>query len=212
MIDIVTARACIKALADASGARVIEPGDARVSFGLTIAQGIAGLVPGGASVLSELQQLIGQANETVSVTVPAPGGTLIILSKAAVADGSSYLATGLHELVHVKQIAKVGAAQAVVDYLGSGELRSERESEASGVGMWARYVVTGSKPDPEDASILRSALYHLDPPDKDFARACVRSVLGVVESGAQPPFSVAQSCLGWLKKNAPEAILVADYR
>lgn len=212
MIDLVTARACVKALAEASGARVIEPGDARVSFGLTVAEGIAGLVPGGASVLADLRQLIAQANESVSVTFPAPGGTLIVLSKAAVVDGPSYLGTGLHELVHVKQIAKVGGPQSGIDYLGSGELRAEREAEASGVGLWVRYVLTGTKPDPEDAAILRSSLYHLDPPDKDFARACVRSVLGVVASGAQPPFSVAQGCLGWLKQNAPEAILVSDYR
>lgn len=212
MIDLITARACIKALADAAGARVLEPGDSRVEFGLTIAEGIATLVPGGATVLTDLRKLIEQATENVSVTVPAPGGTLIIFSKAALANGPTYLATGIHELVHAKQITRVGALQAGIDYLGSGELRAEREAEASGVGLWAHFLVSGDRPNPEDASILRSTLYHLDPPDKNFARGVVTSVLGSADSAALPPFSAAQAMLAWLKKNAPETILVSDYR
>jgi hypothetical protein len=192
--------------------RVLEPGDARVAFGLSIAQGVAARVPGGTSVLGDLQKLVEQATESVSLTIPAPGGTLILLSKAAVVNGRSYFRTGMHELVHDRQIAKVGGFQSVVDYLGSGELRADREAEASAIGMWADFVTTGERPSPDDASVLRSTLYHLDPPDKAFARAVVLSTLGSIDEGGVPPFSVAQAMLLWLRANAPETIAVSDYR
>lgn len=211
-MDLTTARACVRALAEGQGVRVIEPGDPRVALGVAIARGLASLVPGGGDVLGGFQKLVEQATENVSVTLPAPGGTLIILSKSAVTDGRRYFNTGMHELVHVRQIAQVGGVQAAVDYLGSGELRAKREAEASAVGLWADFVTTGKRPSPEDASVLRSSLYHLDPPDKEFARAVVESVLGVIDGGGVPPFSMAQAMLLWLRTNAPEAIQVADYR
>lgn len=212
MIDVATARACITALATEHGTHLIEPGDSRIELTTAIMEGVVKLVPGGEPLLRQLQELLQSANETVSVTVPSPLGTLIIFSKAAVQTGPDFTGTGMHELVHDGQISKVGPLQAGIDYLGSGELKALREAEGSGVGLWAKAVVTGVLPDPEDASVLRSSIYHLDPPDKQFARAVVESVLGAVRTGATPPFSVARRMLKWLRANAPEAIMLADYR
>ena len=212
MISLDVAKAAIGAYANALGVRVFEPGDARVAFGLSLAKGITALVPGGASVLGDMLSVFDKATETVSVTLPAPGGTVIILSKNAMAGGRAYYRTGLHELVHAGQISRVGGVQSAVDWLGSGELRAEREAEACAVSLWADFLVSGEVPSPDDASVIKSSFYHLDPPDKAFARGVVTSVLGSIESGGVPSFALAATSLAWLKKNAPEAIQVADYR
>lgn len=211
-MDFGVSRGVIQAVSESTNARVLEPGDKRVMLGLAIAEGLAMIVPGGQAILADVRKLIESATENVSFTFPFPGGTMIAMSRAAVADPISFFATGMHELVHARQIAKVGGFQAGVDHLGSAELRAEREAEASGVGLFCRFVVTGKKPNPDDASILWSDIYHLMSPDKQFARGVVESVLKSVETAAVPPFSVVPTALSWLRKNAPQAIAVADYR
>jgi len=210
MIALATSRACIAHLAAAHDTSVVEPDDAaRV---LDVATGLIGLIPGAAPVLAQLRGPLNDAQERVSITAPLPWGTVILLSRSAVVDGPTLFATGLHELVHRRQIERVGALQSAVDYIGSGELRALREAEACGVGRWARYLVTGVLPSPDDASVLRSDLYHLDSPDKAFARAVVESLLASAEVGALPPHTVAHEALAWLRANAPESIAVEAYR
>lgn len=210
MIDIDTARACLAALASARGVSVVEPDEA--AGYLDGAATLLSLIPGAGPIVAQLRAPLDDAQERVSVTAPLPWGTTILLSRSAVADGASYFATGLHELVHVRQFETVGALQSAADYLGSGELRAMREAEASGIGLWGRYVVTGELPAVDDASILRSSLYHLDAPDHAFARAVVEGLVSSASVGARPPHSVARDALAWLHANAPRAIAVEAYR
>ena len=72
--------------------------------------------------------------------------------------------------------------------------------------------MTGTLPAVDDASVLRSSLYHLDAPDKAFARAVVSSLVASAEVGALPPHKVARAMLAWLRANAPESIAVEAYR
>ena len=81
-----------------------------------------------------------------------------------------------------------------------------REAEASGVGLWARYLVTGVLPPADDAGVLRSDLYHLDGAEKAFAREVVLSVRTSAELGVIPPFRVAREAVMWLRAHAPGAI------
>jgi hypothetical protein len=86
------------------------------------------------------------------------------------------------------------------------------EAEAGGVGLWARYLVTGVRPSPDDAGVVSSDLYHLDAPNRAFARAVVESSLLPLELGAVPPHSVARAVLAWLREHAPEAIVAEEHR
>lgn len=202
MITFEQSRACLAHLAALHDVTIVEPDSPGHAVAYAVLDALSGTVP----LLAPLVVDLRGATERVSVTVPTPLGTLVILSKSALADPVTLLATGLHELVHATQIARVGKAQSVADYLGSGELRALREAEASGVGLWARYLVTGTLPPAEDAGVLRSDLYHLDGAEKAFAREVVVSVRTSAALGVVPPFRVAREAALWLRENAPGAI------
>lgn len=202
MITFEQTRACLAHVAALYGVTIVEPDSPGHAVARAVLDALSGSVPLLAPLVAELRG----AAERVSVTVPTPLGTLIVLSQSAVADPVTLLATGLHELVHASQIARVGGGQSVVDYLGSGELRALREAEASGVGLWARYLVTGVLPPLEDAGVLRSDLYHLNESEKAFAAEVVASVRATSELGVLPPFRAAREAVLWLRAHAPDAI------
>lgn len=208
MITLDTARACVAALALGRNTTIVEPDDARPY--LSALEAGLSLIPGAAPLLAQARALAGDLPERVSVTIPLPGRTIILLSPAAVRDGASYLSTAAHELVHRAQAASLGVVQVTADYL-NGELRALREGEAGGVGLWARHVVTGERPSPDEAGVVASDLYHLGGDDRAFGRAVVESSLAAIDTGAVPPHSVARAALAWLRANAPEAILAEAY-
>lgn len=214
-MDIEIARACVAHTAKEGGATVIDPrngSDAEwVGLIYSVMKSIVRLVPSTGGVFDAVDSAVRDASESISVTVPTPAGPLVILSKAAVSDGVELFSVGLHECVHVSQINDHGGIQSGIDYL-CGELRGFREAEASGVGMWARFVVTGKMPRPEDASVLTSSLYHLSASEKSLSLGGVRSVLGTASMGLVPPFRAAISAINWLRKHSPESILVSDFR
>lgn len=209
MITLDTARACARDLAGARGALIVDPDDARPW--LATLEGAVSLIPGAGPVLATVRGIIAGAAESVAgLAVPSPWGTAILLSPRAVVDGPAYLSTVVHEMVHDTQAKDVGAGQVAVDYLNA-ELRALREAEAGGVGLWARHVVTGERPSPDEAGVVASDLYHLGAEDKAFGRAVVGSMLAPVELGAVPPHSVARELLAWLREHAPEAIVAEAY-
>jgi hypothetical protein len=209
MITLDTARACARDLAAARGALIVDPDDAR-SRRATL-EGAVSLIPGAGPVLATVRGLLAGAAESVAgLAVPSPWGTAILLSPRAVVDGPAYLSTVVHELVHDAQADAVGAGQVAVDYLNA-ELRALREAEAGGVGLFARYLVTGERPSPDEAGVVASDLYHLGGDDRAFGRAVVESSLVTIDTGAVPPHSVARAALEWLRTHAPEAILAETY-
>jgi len=209
VISLDTARACARDLAVARGALLVDPDDARPW--LAALESALALIPGAGPVLATVRGIVEGAAESVAgLAVPSPWGTAILLSPRAVVDGPAYLSTVAHELVHDAQARDVGAGQVAVDYINA-ELRAFREAEAGGVGLFARHLVTGEKPSPDDAGIVRSAIYHLDATHCAFARAAVASSLLSLDTGAVPPHSVARAVLAWLREHAPEAILAEDY-
>lgn len=208
MITLEQSRALVAHLAQLHDATVIEPDSAVRAVTLAVLDGLSGVAPAPvAALLAPLLTEVKALSDRVSVTVPTPLGTWILLSPAAVADPVTYLATGLHELVHATQIARVGRAQSVADYLGSGELRALREAEAAGVGLWARYLVTGQLPPVDDAGVLKSDLYHLDGDDLAFGREVVTSLHASASLGVIPPFVVCRQAVTWLRANAPSALV-----
>lgn len=202
MITFEQSRALLAHLATLHGATILEPDSPWVQVVRVGLSALGGAAPVAAPLVREVESFA----DRVSVTTPSPFGTAIILAKSALADPVTLLATGLHELVHASQIARVGGVQSVTDYLSSGELRALREAEASGVGLWARYLVTGVLPPADDASVLRSDLYHLDGAEKAFAREVVTSVRTSAELGVLPPYRVAREAVLWLRAHAPDAI------
>lgn len=218
MITLDTARKCGDLLSRVHACTVVEP-DERDSW-LARARAAVSLIPGAAAVLDQVLPLVdaaaGDVARRVSVTIPLPlpipaGRSLIILSPAAVADGVSYLSTLAHELVHDRQSDQTTALQAAVDY-ANPELRALREAEAGGVGLWVRYLLTGERPAPEDAGVVRSGLYHLGGDDRAFGREVVSSLLASIDTGAIPPHSIAREVLSWLQTHAPADIAVEALR
>lgn len=204
-----TARACARDLAAARGALIVDPADA--APWLRTLEAAVSLIPGAGPVLTTVRGLIAGAAESVAgLTVPSPWGSAILLTERAMVDGPTLFSVALHELVHDAQADAVGAGQVAVDYTDA-ELRALREGEPGGIGLWGRYLVTGVRPSPDDAGVVRSALYHLDAPMRAFGRAVVESSLVTIDTGAVPPHSVARAALAWLREHAPEAILAEAY-
>lgn len=209
MLTFDTARALAAALAATHRAVIVDPDDARPWLA-TLEAAIA-LVPGAGPVLATVRGLVEGASESVAgLALPTPWGTAVLLTPRAMVDPAAYLSTVTHELVHASQVVALGAGQTAADYINA-ELRALREAEAGGVGFWARYLVTGQRPSPDEAGVVRSALYHLDPSDRAFGRAVVESMLAPIELGAVPPHSVAREALAWLHEHAPEAIAAEAY-
>ena len=210
MLTLDTARACAASLALARGAKILDPDEAR-PYLETLATAVS-LVPGAAPIVAAVRGLLsGAADAVAGLALPTPWGTLVLLSPRALVDGPTLLSVVAHELVHDAQARAVGAGQVAVDYLHP-ELRAHREGEAGGVGLWARYLVTGERPSPSDAGVATSALYHLDAAHKAFGRAVVASALASIPDGAVPPHSVARDLLAWLREHAPEAIVAEEYK
>lgn len=205
MITLDTARRCAADLSRSSTLLYPDDIEAKLAEAAKLAGAEAALV------LALVRPLLSLATSRVAgVTTWVPGvGVIIILTARALADGPTLLATLAHELVHRRQIEVGGPIQAGVDYVND-ELRALREAEAA-VGLWVRYLVTGVRPSPDDAGVVASDLYHLDPGDRAFARAVVEGVLSVIDTGAVPPHSVARAVLAWLREHEPAAILAPEY-
>lgn len=209
MIELDVARLCAEDFELKYGVKVMEPEEARRY--LAVLESSLSLIPGVGALLNSAKSLAGDRMKNVSLTLPTPFSTLILLSERAVSEGSLYMATLAHELVHVAQIKSVGAIQVGVDYADQ-EWRAVREGEAGGVGLWVRYVVTGFLPEATEAGVSSSDLYHLDDAHKKFGRSIVQSALLTSYTSAVPPHSVAIDVLEWLQKHAPDTIYVPQYR
>lgn len=146
----------------------------------------------------------------VSVTLPTPLGTVILLSEAACETPEALLATAAHECQHAAQIEARGGFGTAVDYLGSGELRARAEADAYMVGVWVVYLLTGQRPDIRGAMLsLAGPVYHLAPADVSLGRGVMESHLAAIEAGLCPPLSVARDVLALLRAEAPELVVVA---
>lgn len=209
MISLDAARACARDLAAARGALIVDPNDA--APWLRTLEAAVSLIPGSGPVLTTVRGLVSGAAESVAgLAIPSPWGTAVLLTERAMVDGPTLLSVVTHELVHGRQAEQVGAGQVAIDYTNA-ELRAAREGEAGGVGLFARYLVTGAKPSPDDAGVVRSALYHLDAGNRAFGRAVVESSLTAIETGAVPPHSLARAVLEWLRAHAPADIAAEAY-
>jgi hypothetical protein len=97
-------------------------------------------------------------------------------------------------MTHRAQVERAGIVQAAVDYLGSGELRAQREADASAAGLWMRYVLTGDLP--ADAPTLGD-LYHLDAGDAAMARQIIAAHLATIRAGVVPNLDVCVVLARW---------------
>ena len=209
MIGLDVGRFCAEEFEATHDVKVLEPEEARKY--LSILEASLSLIPGVVGPLTSAKSLVGDRMKNVSLTIPFPGKTLILLSEYAVSSGDLYISTLAHELVHKVQIDKNGPFQAGVDYTDP-DWRSLREADAGGVGLWVRYLVTGVLPSATEAGVTSSDLYHLDEDHKKFGRAIVNSALSASTTGATPPHSIAIEMLKWLRTHAPDTIVPTAYR
>lgn len=183
---------------------IVEPDDAPARVARAILSALGHGVPALASLVADLEVRASR----VSVTLPTPGGSLVILSPAAVADSLRYAVTVAHELVHAEQRDAAGAVQVAADYLAAPELRARAEADAYAVGLWVAYLLTGVLPSIDDAvRSLSSDTYHLAPDEVELGRGVLRSHVETIAQGLAPPLRVAVEALAWLRANAPEAIV-----
>ena len=186
------------------GAIVVAPDDAPAIAARAILAALGRAVP----ALSDLVAQLEVRASRVSVTVPTPAGTVIVLSPAAVADPLRYAMTVAHEFQHDQQLDAGGAVRTSIDYLAAPELRARAEADAYAVGMWVAYLLTGVLPTVDDAvASLSSDTYHLAPDEVELGRGVLLSHVETMTQGLAPPLEVAVEVLAWLRAHAPEAIV-----
>ena len=196
-------------LAAKHGAHVVTPDDAPAVAARAMLSALARAVPALAGLAAELEVRA----DRVSVTVPTPAGTVIVLSPAAVADPLRYAATVAHEMQHAQQLDAGGAVRTSIDYVASPELRARAEADAYAVGLFVRHVLTGSLPRADDAvASLSSDTYHLAPEEVTLGAGVLASHLATMAAGGVPPLTVAVDVLAWLRAEHPELIAVEALR
>lgn len=191
MIDHGTARDLLRAQASLVDATIVFP-DEPAPAALDAALEVLAAVP----ALGVLARSLAGRRERVSVTVPTPLGTVIVMAAAACADPVTTLAVGAHELAHAYQIAARGGWGTAVDYLGSAELRARAEGEAEGAELAVRYALTGELPAEHDADdLVDQPTYHLEEGDRVLGRGVIASHRASIAAGVCPPIRAAQSVL-----------------
>jgi len=204
MIPMTLSRALGAHLAAKHRATVVSQDDGIGAAARAILDAAARMSPVADAIVAEITARTAR----ISVTVPTPAGSLIVLSPAAVADPLRYAMTVAHEHQHAVQRNEAGAIQVAVDYLASPELRARAEADAYAVGLWTGYLLTGMLPSLDDA--LRSIAgetYHLDAEEVALARGVLESHLATMAEGYCPPLTVALDVLAWLRAEYPAAIV-----
>lgn len=189
------ARAFADHLAGLHRATIVAPTDPAAVGARAIIAALAHLSPALDQIAADLETHL----ERVSICIPTPGGSLILLSPSAVADPVRYAMTAAHECQHAAQREALGFGQVIIDYVASPELRARAEADAYSVGLWVGYLLTGILPLASDAmASLASSTYHLAPEEIELARGVVESHLESMASGLPPPLTVAVEAHAWL--------------
>ena len=191
------ARAFATHLASLHRATIVAPTDPAAVGARAIVSTLAHLSPVLDSLAADLETHL----ESVSVTIPTPYGSLVLLSPSAVADPTRYAITAAHECQHAAQREALGWGQVIIDYVGSPELRARAEADAYACGLYVGYLLTGILPLASEAmDSLASATYHLAPEDIELARGVVESHLESMAAGLPPPIAVAVEAHAWLSQ------------
>jgi len=191
------ARAFADHLASLHRATIVAPSDPAAVGARAIIAALAHLSPALDEIAADLETHL----ERVSITIPTPGGSLILLSPSAVADPWLYAMTAAHECQHAAQREALGFGQVIIDYVGSPELRARAEADAYACGLYVGFLLTGVLPLASEAmASLASATYHLAPEDIELARGVVESHLESMSSGLPPPITVAVEAHAWLSQ------------
>lgn len=188
---------------------VVAPSHVGAVIARGLLRALAAAIPGASAVVDAI---LSRADHT-SVTIPLlAGGCLVILAPQHMGDALLRCEVVSHEHQHAAYIEAEPDAAVIVDYLGSGELRAIRESEAYAVGMWVRYLLTGEIPTLDSAlASLSGDTYHLDAGDVATARAALESHLDTMRAGAVPPLRVCRAVLEILQQHHPDAIVPPEH-
>lgn len=181
-----------------------------------LAVALRAVVPAAVSpvpALAPLAEGLVQRLARISITVPTPLGTLVLLSADAAATPLGHARTVTHEAVHACQILRIGGVQVAADYT-SGELRAVREAHACVAASFVEYLLTGRLPGSPGAIVasLSSCLYLLDADDRALAEGIAASALETMARGGVPPIEACATALFWLQAHAPDAIAAEAHR
>lgn len=184
-------------LAGLHRATIVAPSDPAAVGARAIIAALAHLSPALDEIAADLETHL----ERVSVTIPTPMGSLILLSPSAVADPTRYALTAAHECQHAAQREALGWGQTIIDYVGSPELRARAEADAYSVGLYVGFLLTGVLPLASEAmDSLAGSTYHLAPEEIELARGVVESHLESMAAGLPPPIAVAVEAHAWLSQ------------
>ena len=205
MISMEHARALGAHLAAQHGATILHPDDV-VPHAVLVALDIADdYLPALAPITEALLKRL----EHVSVTLPTPMGTVILLSRAACADPLSYARTVTHECIHAEQIARRGGPGIVVDYALSQSLRAANEGNGYGGGLGMHWLLTGEVLDASGpVASLSTDTYLLDAAAILLGGGIVSVHVDTMRAGLLPNLSTVVTAYRWLRAHAPEALRV----
>jgi hypothetical protein len=203
MLNFSVSHALIDHLSAKYDTHVIYPDDPiRETIQFAI-DGLARLNP----VLRNIADKLAVRTQRTSVTLPAPGKTLVILSPAAGANPDTLAETGAHEHQHRVQFMDAGNVQAIVDY-ANPELRAKLEADAEAVSLAVQWFHTGKLPSIADSmASLKGETYLLTPKETRLAEGILRSHLATMEAGLCPPITVAVEVLAWFRAHHPHLVL-----
>lgn len=193
---------CIQDLSSLHGTTVVDQDDPKVGIFLQLLKAGSVIIP---EPFKTALHIVQSGLDGVSVTFWLPGiGKVVYLARTASQDPVDRLSLWAHELTHVTQIEEMGVSQAASDYLGSGHLRAQKESNACGAQEWARKTFGGELVEAGDVDRkLARSLYHLDPDHLALGAQIARSHLDSIASGELPPVRAAMEIRDWFKSFHP---------
>lgn len=196
-------------LLTAAGAWYVDPDSDALKVAAVLLRGAEFVVPGAGATLATVADVV----TSQSVVIPGPQ-PLCIVGADDRADPIRFVVAATGLAVHAAQMARAGAVQTVVDYVGSSELRAVRTAHAGLARAFVRYLLTGEALTVEGvaADVAAHALLPLDAVDVTLARGIVASALASVADGLAPPIRAAMGALAWLRVNAADAIVAEGWR
>lgn len=196
---------------EAAGAWYLDPTSDAVKLAVTAVRGAAFLVP----AVGDAIRVVGAvADALVARSVVVPGvKPLAIVGAEDRADPVRFAAAAAALATHATQMHGVLPTQTLADYLDD-EWRATHTAHAEVARAFVHHLLTG-EPLTLDAmmvDVTARALLPLKGEDIPEARGIVRSNLLAIADGIPTQILAAARALAWLRANAPDAIVPAEWR
>jgi len=196
---------------EAAGAWYVDPSSDAVKIAAMAVRGAAFLLPAAGEVVNIIGQIADELSAR-SIVIPGPQ-PLAIVGASDRAEPVRFASAAASLAVHAAQMRGILPTQTLADYLDD-EWRSTHTAHAEVARSFVHHLLTGEAltVDAVMVDIAARALLPLRGDDIAEARGIVRSNLLAVADGIPTQVLAASHALAWLRANAPDAIVPAEWR